>query len=161
MPATYTEAERNLQEVIGKLRILHGQGVDVTEAYKTIDALRDKDDEKQRVIKTLQGTAETALLGEPATLFVLAYRKEGLTRTAYGMVKKNGHVTIELGHGWPISTSAETMLELQERLARAGIAYHIAHAREAEKAPGTTEPSKKATSSSRSLLDYLEAPRFA
>src|SRR5579859_3906654 len=159
MSTTLTEA--NIRVLIEQLRMQHQQGVDMTDAYKAIDALREKDDEKNRVAKTLQGVAETALLGSPATLFVLAYRKEGLTRTAYGMVRKNGHVTIELGHGWPVSTSAESMVDLQERLARSGIAYHIAYAREVEKTPSVAEPPKATASSSRSLLDYLEAPRFA
>ncbi len=164
MPTTLEQA--NLRTLISQLRSLHQQGHDMADVYKAIDALRDKDDEAQRIGRMLQGTAETALLGQPATLFALSYRKEGLTRTAYGLVKRNGHVTIELGHGWPISTSAESMLDLQERLAKSGIAYAIAYASEPEKVEEAEvveepEPPKKPTPSSRSILEYLQSPRFA
>jgi hypothetical protein len=165
MPATLEQS--NLRTLIEQLRIQHQKGADMADVYKAIDALRDKDDEVQRIQRMLQGTAETALLGQPATLFALSYRKEGLTWTAYGLVKRNGHVTIELGHGWPISTSAESMLDLQERLAKSGIAYAIAYTQkseitpDAENAPDVAEPPKKPTPSSRSFLDYLQSPRFA
>jgi hypothetical protein len=136
--STYTEAaQTSLPALINQLRTLHRQGVDVSDAYKAIEVLKEKDDEQSRVQRTLQGTAETALLGQPANLFVLAYRVQGLTRAAYGFVRRNGHVTIELGHAWPISTSAESMLELQERIAKSGMAYAIAYAK-------TPEPTEEA-----------------
>jgi hypothetical protein len=134
MPTTLVQ-QSNLRVLIEQLRMQHDQGADMADVYKAMDALRAKDDEEQRLARTLQGTAETALLGEQPKVFVLAYRKDGETRTVSGFEHKRGRIVLEDDHGWTINSHLTvTMNELRERLDRNGIPYHIAY----------VEPPKKA-----------------